>query len=86
MDLGTPGNIRTDLLGRAKENGEETRHEVRLDLGYLDEMAAEVFAINVLVSDGFLQMVMCYRVVGSPKEIIPGKDSEAALKDLAKRI
>ena len=33
-----------------------------------------------------LQMVLCYRVVGSAKEIIPGKDSEVAFKSLAKSL
>jgi len=32
-----------------------------------------------------LQMVLCFRHVGSAKEIIQGKDSEAAFKELAKR-
>jgi len=33
-----------------------------------------------------LQMVFCYRLVGSHKEIIPGKESEVAFKELAKRL
>jgi len=33
-----------------------------------------------------LQMVLCFRSVGSTKEIIPGKDSEVAFKELAKRL
>jgi len=33
-----------------------------------------------------LQMVLCYRVLGSAKEIIPGKDSEAAFKSLAETL
>ena len=33
-----------------------------------------------------LQMVLCYRLVGSLKEIIQGKDSEEAFKELARRI
>ena len=33
-----------------------------------------------------LQMVLCFRQVGSDKEIIPGKDSEVAFKELAKRL
>jgi len=87
---------------------------VRLELGYYSEMAAEVFALVVFVSDGLLQtapgdqsrtthdavsffkivkmlplelqMILCYRVVGSAKEIIPGNDSEVAFKELAKRL
>jgi len=33
-----------------------------------------------------LQMMLCYRVKGSSKEIIRGKDREMAFKELAKRI
>jgi len=33
-----------------------------------------------------LQMVLCYRVGGSSKEIIPGKESELAFKELARRL
>jgi len=31
-------------------------------------------------------MVLCFRQVGSPKEIIPGKESEVAFKSLARRL
>jgi len=31
-------------------------------------------------------MMLCHRVVGSAKEIIPGKESEVAFKSLAKRL
>jgi len=123
MDLGKPGDVdETDAIGgakwygetevvalleRFKENPVETRHGVRLELGLLDELAAEMFALVVFVSDGLLQaknlvdtpaarffniarqlplelqMVLSYRVVGSPKEIIPGGTSEEAFKSLA---
>jgi len=126
MDFGEPGDVgKTDAIGVAKMNGreevvallerykkhpEKTGHAMRVELGLLDEMAAEVFALVVFVSDGLLQiiditpspaarffsivtqlplelqMVLCYRVVGSSKEIIPGKDSEAAFKNLGKRL
>ena len=33
-----------------------------------------------------LQMVLCFRQVGSGKEIIPGKDSEVAFKELARKL
>ena len=33
-----------------------------------------------------LQMVLCNRLVGSDKEIIPGKDSEVTFKELARRL
>jgi len=82
----------------------------RVELCLLDELAAEMFALVVFVSDGLLktktssattaarffniarllplelQMVLCFRQVGSDKEIISGKDSEAAFKFLATRI
>jgi len=126
MDLGRPGDpYKTDAIGVARRTGKQevvtllerfrrdsaqTRHAVRVELGLLDEAAAEVFALVVFVSDGLLQvkdttpspaarffsivaqlplelqMVLCYRVVGSPKEIIPGKESEAAFKELARRL
>jgi len=124
MDLGQPGNWKTDaagearrqgktevvtLLERFKENPAETRHFVRVELGWYDEMAAAVFAPMVFVSDGLLQvkdastpaarfitiatklplelqMVLCHRLVGSAKEIISTNESEAAFKDLVKRL
>jgi len=82
------------LLERFKENPVETRHAVTVELGLIDEVAAEMFALVVFVSDGLLQikdttpspaaryfsiaaqlplelqMVLCYRLVGSNKEII----------------
>jgi len=126
MDLGKPGDVeKTDAIGRAKNGGKtdvvtllerfkenpvETRHAMRVDLGLLDELAAEMFALVVFVSDGLLQsnsttpspaarffniaaqlplelqMVLCFRQVGSAKEIIPGKDSELAFKELARKL
>jgi len=127
MDLGKPGDVdKTDpigvvkvqgkkkvltLLERFKKNAAETRHAIRVELGLVDVLAAEVFTLVVFVSDGLLQindtktttpaarffniarllplelqMVLCFRQVGSDKEIISGKDSEAAFKFLATRI
>jgi len=126
MDLGKPGDdgkrdiIReakkkgktevVTLLERFKENPKETRYQVRVDLGLVDELAAEILAMVVFVSDGLLQvndttrslaaryfsvarqlplelqMVLCFRQVGSAKEIIQGKDSEVAFKSLARRL
>ena len=122
MDLGTPGDSRTDAIGRAKalkktevatllerfeENPAETRQEVRVEIGWYDDAAAEMFALAVFVSDELLQvkdttpspaarffniatklplelqMVLCHRLVGSGKDIIPGQDSEEAFKSLA---
>jgi len=127
MDLGKPGDVdKTDAVGVAKKYGKtevasllerikdnlvETRHQMRVELGLLDELAAEMFALVVFVSDGLLQvkdtttpppearsfditrqlplelqMVLCHRVVGSAKDIIPGKESEVAFKWLAKSL
>jgi len=33
-----------------------------------------------------LQMLLCFRVVGSAKEIIPGTEREAAFRELARRL
>jgi len=127
MDLGKPGDVeKTDVIGvakksdrtevvtlleRFKENPVETRHAMRVELGWYDQLAAEMFALVVFVSDGLLkikdtttttpavryfsiaaqlslelQMIVCHRVVGSAKEIIPGKGSEVAFKSLTKRL
>ena len=127
IDLGTPGDVfKTDAIGEArwednteiasllerfKENPEETRHATRVELGFLDDLAAEMFALVVFVSDSLLQikdtttpspaarffsiasrlplelqMVLSCRVMGSNKDIVPGKDSEVAFKELAKRL
>jgi len=105
MDLGTPGEAdKTDVIWEAKKNGKtevvtllerfksdaaKTRHAMRVELGFVDELAAEMFALVVFVSDGLLQindttpspaarffsiaaqlplelqMVLCFRQVGS---------------------
>ena len=83
---------------------------MRVELGFVDKLAAEMFALVVFVSDGLLQvkdttpspaarfftvaaqlplelqMVLCFRQVGSPKEIIGVKDSEVAFKELARKL
>ena len=126
VDLGNPGEMRTDAIGVAKKWGNaevvtllerfkndasQTRQQVRVEIGWHDNLAAEVFALVVFASDGLLeikdtttptpaaryfsiarrlplelQMVLCHFVVGSTKEIIPGKDSEVAFRELAKRL
>jgi len=124
MNLGESGDYFTDAIGVATLNGKagavnlletfkvnpgETRHAMRVELGWYDELAAEMFALVVFVSDGLLQindttpsparffsiatqlplelqMVLCRRVVGLSKEIIPGKDTEVAFKCLAIRL
>jgi len=40
------------LLERFKEDPNDTRHQVRLEISWYDELAAEVFALVVFVSDG----------------------------------
>ena len=99
------------LLERFKSDAAQTRYVIRVELGLLDGVAAEMFAMVVFVSDGILQindtktttpaarffkiarrlplelqMMLCFRLLGSAKEIIPGKDSEAAFKELAKKL
>ena len=127
MDLGKPGDVfHTDAIGVAKGEGNtevvtllerfksdatQTRHAMRVELGWYDEVAAEMFALVVFVSDELLQindtttatpaarffsiaaqlplelqMVLSFRQAGSAKEIIPGKDSEVAFKELARRL
>jgi len=126
MDLGKPEDVdNTDAIGIAhkrektevvallegfKSDATKTRHAVRVELGLLDNLAAEMFALVVFVSDGILQikdthpspaaryfsiarslplelqMVLCYRMVGSSKEIIQGKDSEVSFKRLAESL
>jgi len=126
MDLGTPGDVeKSDAIGEAKRQGKtevvpllerfksdpaKTKHAVRVELGCCDQLAAEMFALVVFVSDGLLQikdttpspaarffsiaaqlplelqMVLCYRLVGSTKEIIPGTEREVAFKELARRL
>jgi len=72
MNFETPGDVvRTDAIGiaymysqpevatlleRFKDNRVETRHTLRVELGWYDEMAAEMFALVVFVSDGLLQI------------------------------
>ena len=104
------------LLEKLLADPAQTRHEVRLRLGVLDELAAEVFALTVFLCDELLQlkpahatstpattstnatrffiiakklpmelqMVLCHRAVGSGKQNIRHKDSEAAFKSLAR--
>jgi len=127
MDLGEPGGKKMDIIGVARKKGkaevvtllerfqknpEETRYSVRVELGFLDALAAEMFAMVVFVSDGLLQvkkrvntksnaarffriasrlplelqMMLCFRQVGSCKEIIPGKEREVAFKELARKL
>jgi len=77
-----------------------------MEFGLLNDLAAEMFALVVFFTDGFLQingttpspaarlfsiaarlpmelqMVMCFRQLGSEKEIIPGAGLEMALSEL----
>ena len=98
------------LLERFKVNPTQTRHEVRVELGWFEENAGEIFALVVFLSDGLLditeesmtgatrffriaeqlplelQMVLCYRVVGSKGENIPREERELAFKNLARQL
>jgi len=44
------------LLKRFKESPRLTRQQVRVEIGWHDNLAAEVFALVVFVSDGLLQI------------------------------
>jgi len=106
------------VLERFVANPALTRHEVRVKLGMLDDLAAEVFALTVFLCDELLhlkpashlaatpdhataatatrffaiakrlpmelQMILCHRVLGSKRQNILRKDSEAAFKSLAR--
>lgn len=97
------------LLESFRSDPAQTRHSVRVELGLVDELAAEMFAAVVFASDGLLQikdtttpaarffsiavqlplelqMVLCYGVIGSSKEIIRGEFSDPAFKDLANKL
>ena len=67
MDFGKPGDFKTDVIGvarkfgktevatlleRFKEKPDETRYVIRMELGWYDNLAAEMFALVVFVSDG----------------------------------
>jgi len=72
MDLGKPGDVyKTDAIGVAKKEGysevvtlleriksdaAQTRHVVRVEVGWYDDLAAEIFALVVFVSDELLQI------------------------------
>ena len=126
MDLGTPGEYETDAIGIAKRMGKtevatllerfkknpvKTRHAVRVELGFLDDLAAEMFALVVFVSDGLMQikdratlspaamffsiatqlplevqMLLCFRFIGSGEDIIPCNEREMAFRELAKKM
>jgi len=109
MPLGWHGEVAT-LLERFKKNPVETRHAVKLEIGWYEKLAAEMFALVVFVSDGLLQnndttttpaarfftiarrlplelqMVLCFSLVGSAKEIINREASELAFQELARKI
>ena len=104
------------LLESFMRNPAQTRRELRVKLGILDELAAEVFALTVFLCDDLLQlkpaplastpnpaatdalrfftiasklpmelqMIICHRAIGSMKQNILHKNSEAAFKALAR--
>ena len=46
------------LLERFRDNPDTTRHVIRSELGWYDELAAALFALVVFVSDSLLQITM----------------------------
>jgi len=99
------------LLENFEENQAAARRNVRIELGWYDRVATELFSLVLFFSDRFLeinpdkrdtslarffavaaqlplelQMVLCYRVVGSVKDIIRGEHIEPAFKRLARRL
>jgi len=72
MDLGTPGDVyKMDVIGEAKMYGRtevvsllerfksdasKTRRAMKVELGLVDDLAAEMFALVVFVSDGLLRI------------------------------
>ena len=126
MDLEKSEDVdKTDAIGIAKknvereivtllesfmENAEETRHQVRVEIDWYDEAAAEMFALVVFQCDGLLQiketaltpaarffniarslplelqMVACYRAVGSARVPIPNRSTEDAFKGLGTKL
>ena len=68
MDLWKPGDVEiteaqkrrkgevATLQERFKNDAAQTRHATRVDLGLLDELAAEMFVLVVFVSDGLLRI------------------------------
>ena len=71
-DFGKPGDVdKTDVIGVEKERSRmevvtllerfqsdtaKTRHAVRVELGWYDDLAAKMFALVVFVSDGLLEI------------------------------
>ena len=47
------------LLRRFRENPDQVRHEVKLELGCFDELAAGLFAVIVFLCDGLLELMAC---------------------------
>ena len=91
--LENPGEIRHALrleLGEADETAAEMfALVVFVSDGLLDikpgEMASRFFRIATQLPLE-LQMVLCFRLAGSGKVIVPGRDREQAFRDLVKRI
>jgi hypothetical protein len=100
------------LLGKYFNDREGVMHQMRLEKGWYDRMASEIFALVVFLSDCLLQigplvfsrststarffeiakklpqelqMVLCYRVVGSRRTLIPSEKREEGFRGLAKK-
>ena len=54
------------LLKRFMANPAQTRHQVRVKLGLLDELAADVFALTVFRCDDLLQIKPALTTISTP--------------------
>jgi len=72
-----------NLLERFKSDASQTRHQVRVELGWYDEAAAEVFALVVFVSDccksKTLPSVTCSQVLSYCRPASSGTPNGAVL-------
>jgi len=60
-----------ELLERFMANPRQTRHEVRVKLGVLDELAAEIFALTVFLCDDFLQIKLSNQATAAANTTTP---------------
>jgi len=75
------------LLERFLANPVQTRHELRVMLGMLDELAAEVFALTVFLCDDLLQLRPA-ALAATPNPAAVSSAAAAAIRffTLAKRL
>jgi hypothetical protein len=80
LDLGQPGEVNRDAIGEAKLNGktevvsllerfrdlpDQTRHELRKELGWHDVLAAEAFALVIFLCDDYFALAAHQEEPGS---------------------